>query len=72
MMNPVTLLLVVACVQGITRLTDALCEWLMLRARGELARVAAAAPPGVEVADRDQSGAGWLIRKTYRQTGQRL
>jgi hypothetical protein len=69
MMNPVTFLLVVTCVQGVTKLTDALCQWLMLRARGELARAAAVVPPGVEVADRDRDGASWLVRRTRSQKG---
>lgn len=66
-MDPVTLVLMVACIQGATRLTDALCQWLVLRARGEFARAAAVVPSGVEVAERDRSGASWLVRRTYRQ-----
>ena len=69
MMNPVVLLLVVTCVQAVTKLTDALCQQLTMRARGELVRSAAAVPPGVEVADRDRNGASWLARRTYRQEG---
>jgi hypothetical protein len=67
MMDPVMLLLVVTCAQGVTRLTDALCQWLVLRARGELARAAVVVPPGVEVAERNGNGASWLVRRTYRQ-----
>jgi hypothetical protein len=69
MMDPVALLLAVTCVQGVARLTDALCQWLLLRARGEFARAAAVIPPGVEVADRDRHGASWLVRRNYRQDG---
>jgi hypothetical protein len=69
MMDPVTLVLVVTCIQGVTKLTDALCQWLLLRARGELARAAAVVPPGVEVADRGRDGASWLVRRTHRQQG---
>ena len=65
-MNPVALFLVVTCVQGVTKLADALCQWLVLRARGELARAAAVIPPGTEVADRDRHGTNWIIRRTYR------
>lgn len=68
-MDPVMLLLLVTCAQGVTRLADALCQWLVLRARSELARAVAVVPPGVELADRDRNGASWLVRRTYRQKG---
>lgn len=67
MMDPVALLLVVTCVRGVTKVTDALCQWLVLRASGELARAAAVVPPGVEIAQRGRNGTGWLIRRTSRQ-----
>jgi hypothetical protein len=69
MTDPVTLILVVTCVQGIARLTDTLCQWLALRARGEFTRAAAVVPPGVEVADRHRNGASWLVRRTYPHKG---
>jgi hypothetical protein len=56
------LVLVVACAHGVTKITEALAQWLALHARAGLTRAASAAPAGVEVAGRDRDGASWLVR----------
>ncbi|WP_189307226.1 hypothetical protein [Streptomyces albospinus] len=40
------LLSVLVCAQSLTRLSEAVAQWLILRARAELARATAAAPAG--------------------------
>lgn len=67
MMDPVTLVLVVTCVQGFTRLVDAFANRLTMRARAELARAVAAMPQGVEVTDQTAEGTGWVVRRTGAQ-----
>ncbi|MFI7675042.1 hypothetical protein [Actinophytocola sp. NPDC049390] len=61
MADPVLIVMVAACAQGVVRVTDAVARWIGLRARIELARIAAAAPPGTEVAEQDRRGR-WLFR----------
>ena len=62
MMDPVTLLLVLACVRMLTRVVNAAAYWLLLRARAQLVRAAAALPARVELTEHDPEGAGWLVR----------
>lgn len=60
--DPVLIVVVVACARGLVRLTEVLAHCIALRARIELARIAAAAPPGTEVAEQDQWGDSWWFR----------
>ncbi|WP_410600812.1 hypothetical protein [Amycolatopsis sp. lyj-90] len=56
------IVMVAVCARGVVRLAEALTVWIALRARIELARIAAAAPPGTELVEQDRQGGGWRFR----------
>ncbi len=60
--DPVLIVMVAVCARGVVRLAEAMAVWIALRARIELARIAAAAPPGTEVVEQDRRGGGWRFR----------
>jgi hypothetical protein len=65
--DPVLIVLVVAaCARSLGRLADVLADWIALRARTELARIVAAAPPGTEVVEQDRRGGRWRFRSQQR------
>jgi hypothetical protein len=61
-LDPVLIAVMVACVQGISRLVDALAQWVVLHARGELVKAVAAAPGDVQVCQRDRRGSAWWVQ----------
>jgi hypothetical protein len=69
--DAVVLVMVVACARGVVRLGVVLTHWIALRARIELARIAAAAPPGTEVAEQDRRGGSWRFRSQQPWGGPR-
>jgi hypothetical protein len=64
--DPVLIALVAACARGLVRLAETLADWIAIRARIELARIAAAAPPGTEVVEQDRRGGTWQFRSQSR------
>jgi hypothetical protein len=60
--DPVLIIMVAVCVRGVSQLADALAQRIILRARAELAWIAAVALPGTEVAEHDRRGGGMRIR----------
>lgn len=61
MADPVLIVLVAVCARGFVRLVDVVAHWIVLRARIELARIVAAAPPGTEVIEQHRQGS-WRFR----------
>ncbi|WP_410659585.1 hypothetical protein [Amycolatopsis sp. lyj-112] len=61
------IVMVAVCARGVLRLAEAMAVWIALRARIELARIAATAPPGTEVVEQDRHGGGWRFRSPQQQ-----
>jgi len=64
--DPVLIVAMVLCARGAVRLAKVLTQWIAMRTRIELARIAAALPPGAEVAEQDRHLGSWRFRTTQQ------
>lgn len=69
MSDPVLMVTIAMCARSVVPLAAALTQWIALRARIELARIAAAAPPGTEIVEQNPQGGRWRFRSP-RQPGE--
>jgi hypothetical protein len=60
--DPLLIAVVIACVHSITRLVDALAQWVVMRAWAGLVKAAAETPRGVQAAGRDRHGIPWRVQ----------